>query len=103
MINHRDELENELDDMPMMSVDLPNALLLMGDAFDIDPILIIQALMGDEVMPDPPAMPELKEEYGAREVQLMVDMIFEGVDSSTYLPHILRSLQIISKLNDLDN
>lgn len=103
MTNNRESLESRLDDLPMMSVDLPNALILLGDAFDIDPAQLVRILMGDEVHPDPPALADFKEAHGAREVEVMIDLIFEAVDSSRYLPFILQALEIAELLAELED
>jgi hypothetical protein len=98
----RNTLEGEMDDMPMMALDLTGALLLVGDALDIDPLHIVQGIMRHDLESDDPMLNDLREAHGTTGVNLMIDLIFEAVDSSTYLPFILRSLEISETLNALD-
>ena len=95
----REALEARLDALPMMSVDLPGALILMGDAFDIDPIDLLDILIAD----DSDSLAEMREMSGAKEINLMIDMIYEGVDSSTYLPAILDAISTMNALLEFED
>lgn len=94
-----ESLEIELDDLPMMAIDLPNSMMILGDAFDIDPLLVVKAMM--TFTDDDPIVKDLMEEYGSREVRVMIDLIEEGLDSSTLLPYLHRAIEIIQGLNEL--
>lgn len=88
-------MQNELDDLPGMAIDLPNALIVVGDALDIDPKEIVRALINTKGTP----LDDLRTAHGARDINLMLDLIMEAVDSSTYFPPLLRALELIEAIN----
>lgn len=85
----------------MMAVDLPNALIIIGDSFDIDPLDLVDGMV-EEAKGDREWIPRMKRESGAREVQVMIDLVDEAIDSSNDLLHLASALSIIAELNDLD-
>jgi hypothetical protein len=92
-----ESLEDEYDnlDIPMVFVDA--MLEVIGDLFDIDPVEFINSAM------NPAAMKDMKLRHGEKEVEAMEFILWEGVESSTQIPHIRRGIGIhreIAKLED---
>lgn len=98
MTNQRDTLEGELFDLPMMAVDLSNAMIIVGDAFDIDPITLIDAYFNQPRS----EWARFAGANGERECRVMLDLIDDALDSSTMIPDLTRALEIIAQLRDLD-
>lgn len=90
MTNKMNDLEDELNDLDIPIVMLDAALMVMGDAFDIDPLDIIDAMIGGEGTP----IDDLRTAHGANDVNLMIDILSEGLESSTQLPHIRRAIEL---------
>lgn len=96
--DRRSELEGMLDSLPMITLDLPAALMVVGDAFDIDPLDLLDILIAN----DTDSLDEIKEMSGAKEINLMIDLIYEAIDSSTYLPSIRDAISIMGEMEGLD-
>jgi len=97
----REALETELDDLDIPMVPVDAILEVCGDAFDIDPKVLIQSVSTDtHTHPETPHTDALRAAHGAREVNLMIDLLMEGIESSTQMPHIARSIDINRALRD---
>lgn len=96
MTNSREELEGELNDLDIPIIMADAAIMILGDALDIDPLTVLTALMSE-----PRDLADLRTAHGENDVNLMVDMIEEGIESSTQLTHLARAIQLHRALEDL--
>lgn len=89
-------LEAELDtlDVPMVGVDI--ILIVLGDALDIDPLTLIDSYL------DSAAMANLRDEHGSTAINSMVDLLGEGLESSTQLPDIRRAIELNLEMGQMD-
>ena len=86
----RDAIEEELADLDIPVVMLDAAVMMLCDHLDMDPFTMIDAYeKRDEVK-----IADLKTAHGAKDVDLVFDMLGEGLESSTQIPHIRRAIEL---------
>jgi hypothetical protein len=74
MTNERDDLEDELLNLDIPIVMLDAGVMILCDLFDIGPLTVI--------------------DHGEKEVGAIMELIWEGLESSTQIPHLRRAIEL---------
>lgn len=103
----RDAIEDEIIDLDVPMIGTDAVLMMLGDALGIPPLALIDA-EDLSTHPDPKirsssALDDLRTAHGEQGVNLMRDALYEGIDSSTEVPAVRRSIELHLLLNALDN
>jgi hypothetical protein len=90
MTNERDDLEDELLNLDIPIVMLDAGVMILCDLFDIGPLTVIDALVDD----NDDLIASLKRDHGEKEVGAIMELIWEGLESSTQIPHLRRAIEL---------